>query len=184
MKQAETYIAVDTNGKIIGIYQTVEGLDKLKKTLMSTNVKYEQIYRIPNDNEAVTGMHYKELDSEGRIKPLVDRIKEGLATVPKGFKLVGNELIEKTTIEKIEDKEIELKENEIFDEQTGVIREKTLQEMYTEEEIRRMELELLISEEIRRITRREVLESLKQKGLLTEEDIKILEMVEANNETN
>lgn len=52
------------------------------------------VQEIEPDSEYRAGFQLAEFDAQGKLRPLIDRINEGLAEVPAGFELIDGELVE------------------------------------------------------------------------------------------
>lgn len=151
MRDIQTYI-VTKNNKILRVYRTTQGQDGILKSLQYEKIyDYDSIEKVTNEYEGVSGMDVREIDTQGKVRPEEERIIEGLIPPPKGKKVLHGAVVDKTTLEKIRDGEIEIGSHEVYDEATDTIRPKTREEMFSPEELQRMEEEQLIQEEMRKI---------------------------------
>lgn len=180
----ETYI-VTKNDIILRVYHTTQGLEGIKKSLKFENVNdYDEIKKVTNEFEGYTGLNINEINENGKLKPLEQRIIEGYVALPKGFKIVDNKLVEKTLKEKIDDGDIVLSENEIYDEKQNIIRPKTPEEMYSPEELEKMRLEQMIQEEMQRIIRQQAIDNLVKAGKIVADELqKIVELENGDEDT-
>jgi len=152
----ETYLVLKQN-KILRVYKTSQGEKGIVESLKNEKIiDYDEIKKIANDTEHATGSDTREYDKEGALRPFIDRAKDGLIEIRPAYKIVGNEIIEKTLKEKIMDNVIKIDDYQIYDDVKKEIRPKTQEELLasgliTQEKINEINKEKLIQEEIRKI---------------------------------
>lgn len=85
-------ITIDNNGRITGRHESTMALTA--EVFAGGAFDGQEVRAVTADKAYRAGYLMAEYDAEGALRPLIDRIKEGLAEVPQGFELVGDELVE------------------------------------------------------------------------------------------
>ena len=87
--KAEWYCVVKNN-IILEVYHTADGIEGVKQ---STQLQYDEIKKMPDHFEGTSGLHLNELEGN-KIKPIEQRIIEGYRSIPEGYELKNNQLVE------------------------------------------------------------------------------------------
>lgn len=86
------YALTVNNGIITGVHSSVE---QIKQGHFKRSPKFAEDIVVPIESgEYAAGHNVKEY-SKGKLRPLVDRVKEGFAEVPAGYELIEGELVKK-----------------------------------------------------------------------------------------
>ena len=146
MYKVKIFIVLDGN-KIIKIYHTSGSKDDIKIALENDEVfKYTDIKEVPSDSDYHAETDIREY-ANNKLRPLVDRIIDGLSKCPDGQKLSEGKLVDKTLKDQIQDKEIIIEEHQMYCEKTDSIIDKPK----TKEQLEQEELEDEIQKEMRKI---------------------------------
>ena len=148
-KKIETYVVLKSD-KIIKVYRTSQGKSGVLKSLEFESINdFDEIKQMDNYTEAKPNLHRNELDNKGKLRPIVDRVKEGYRKLDPHLKIENDEIKEKSEEEKIANGLIEVpSDKEIID---GKVVAKKKEEP-TQEEIR----EQLIQKKMRELAVKEL----------------------------
>lgn len=117
-------VVIDDN-IVIAIYGT-DNVEKVQLLHPDKEVNTE----IPTNIGIQKGTDLRFYDDNWVLKPIAQLIQEGLESLPDGFKIVGNELVEMTTKEKIDAGFIEMPGDCIWDDELNEIRPMDMYELY------------------------------------------------------
>lgn len=97
----ETYI-VRANGRILGVYETQDGEKGAALSMISEGIEGELVL-VPTPFEGNSGQYEDEFDSAWKLRPVVDRLAEGLIPGGERLKIINGYLIPKTHAELVRD---------------------------------------------------------------------------------
>lgn len=90
-------ITIDANGRITGRHESTAPLTT--ETFAAGPYAGQEVRAITQANAYQAGLLMAEYDDQGQLRPLLDRINEGLTPVPSGWELIDGELVETTVPE-------------------------------------------------------------------------------------
>lgn len=82
--------------------QWIEVENGIVKSIMAAQRAPEGTIVLPDNHQVLTGENVKSYDSNWLLRPLSERVAEGLFTLPEGTKLNGEKIVSMTDIEKME----------------------------------------------------------------------------------
>lgn len=95
--KAKDFVAIKNN-KIIAEFQTTQGEDGVKKSLIG--IDYDAIEEVfDNDGEIKTGRDRREFDDKFKLFPLAHRVKNGYVKAQDGYILDGDSIRPMTLVE-------------------------------------------------------------------------------------
>lgn len=83
------YVITVRDGYITGVHS---GIGVSKESFAESRYAEDEVIDVPADSEYQTGHKLAEY-TDGRLRPLLDRVLDGLADVPPGYELIDGELI-------------------------------------------------------------------------------------------
>lgn len=117
----ETYAIFDGD-ELVQIYETADGIEGIKASIKNEGIKGTP-FLVPTYFEGRIGQKKREFDTAWKLRPIKDRVKEGLTTLPAGKAIdeKTGELRDKTVKEKIDTGEIKIPRGQMFDANTDAI---------------------------------------------------------------
>lgn len=85
-------ITIDADGRITGRHESTMALTA--EIFAGGAFDGQEVRAVDAATEYAEGQPLAAYDPAGMLRPIIDRIKEGLTEVPQGFELVGDELVE------------------------------------------------------------------------------------------
>lgn len=162
--KTETWIVLKDK-KILRVYKTSQGEPGIIASLKYEGITdFDERRKVTDFFEGVKGMDIRELTTKGKLRPLVDRIKEGYRPLDPNYKIEKDEIVEKTLKEKIDDGLVQVDAFQVYDEETQELRPKTQDELLrdgliTQAQIDAQERARLIQEEITKIAEERLIAS-------------------------
>jgi len=95
---------VTQNNTIIRIYETTQGVDGVKASLKAESIDdFDAITEIPSDTTIRQGEDIRSYDENHLLRPLQDRIDDGIIVLGSDEKVADNAIVKKSFFELIRD---------------------------------------------------------------------------------
>ena len=98
----ERYIVLK-DSKIVRVYETSQGIDGINSSLKFEKIEdHDEVRLIPDYfRSARPGMDIREWDERLALRPLADRVSDGLVVVPENYKVEGESIVPMTVEDKV-----------------------------------------------------------------------------------
>ena len=85
-------ITIDADGMITDKHSSMTPIT-VETFINSSDYSGQEVREVSQESEYYRGFHLAEFDDDGMLRPLIDRVNDGLTPIPEGYELIDGELV-------------------------------------------------------------------------------------------